>query len=292
MRRIAVPLSVVAVVLLGLFAAGRPNLGTVAQDDATAAHPVVGAWLLTDPAFPEEAPTLVQFHADGTYVQAEAEGGVGVGAWEATGERSVAVTFVEQFGGEEGVFTITIRAAGEVAADGQSFTATYTIELTLPDGTSAGEYGPGTVEATRIAVEPMGTPVGPLEDLFAQFEEAEGTPAAAAPAAVRIVSPAAGESVAGPDVAVAWEAPGLSIAPAAEATGPEDYHAHFIVDGAYAVVEGQPIPQQDGVVHTAANPATLPGLAPGEHTVQLVLGDPGHVPVPGLERPSVTFTVA
>lgn len=184
MRRISVLLSAVAVVLLGLFAAGRATLGTVAQDVTadTADHPVVGSWLLRDSAFPEEAPTLVQFHADGTYLQVEAEGGVGIGVWEATGERSAAVTFVEQFVGEDGgLFTITLRAAGEGDASGNSFTATYTVELTLPDGTSAGEYGPGTVTAERLSVEPMGTPVGPVEDLFAQFEEGaseEATPAA------------------------------------------------------------------------------------------------------------------
>ena len=178
MRRVPVPFVVVAVVLLGLVALGHPARGTVAQDDAaaTAAHPAVGAWLLSDPAFPDDPPTLVVFHADGTYVQADTED-VGVGAWEATGERSLAVTFVVQFSDEAGAtYAITIRATGEVDAGGDTFTATYTIELTMPDGTSAGEYGPGSVEGTRIAVEPMGTPVGPIEDLFAQFDEA--TPAA------------------------------------------------------------------------------------------------------------------
>ena len=87
------------------------------------------------------------------------------------------MTFVEQFLDEQGaVNTITIRAVGEVAAGGDTFTATYTIELTGPDGTSQGEYGPGTVEARRIAVEPMGTPVGTLEELFAQFEQATPAP--------------------------------------------------------------------------------------------------------------------
>jgi hypothetical protein len=35
------------------------------------------------------------------------------------------------------------------------------------------------VEATRIAIEPMGTPVGTLEELFARFQpgSAEATPA-------------------------------------------------------------------------------------------------------------------
>ena len=118
----------------------------------------------------------------------------------------------------------------------------------------------------------------------------DATPAAACP--IPIVSPAEGDEVAGPDVAVAWAAPGLQIVPAAQAQDADDYHAHFIVDGAYAVVEGVPIPQQDGVVHTAANPAVLTGLAPGEHTVQLVIGNPAHVPVPGLDRPTVAFTVS
>jgi hypothetical protein len=170
MVRLSVVVALVAVVAVVLVVAGRPGPGAVAQD-ATAGHPVVGSWFLTDPAFPDDPPSLAVFHADGVYLQADTDGTVGVGSWDATGERSLAVTFVQQFGDETGVFTVTIRAAGEVDAGGDTFTATYTIELTQPDGTSTGEYGPGTVTAERIAVEPMGTPVGPLEDLFGQFEE-------------------------------------------------------------------------------------------------------------------------
>ena len=185
MRRMPVLLSVVAVVLLGAVAAGRSTLGSSSQDATPAAalagHPNVGAWRLTDPAFPDDPPTLVHFHADGTYLQAEADGPVGEGSWEATGERAVAVTFVAQFGDEAGgVFTLTVRAVGEVDAGGDALAATYTAELALPDGTSQGEFGPGPVEATRIAVEPMGTPVGPLADLFGQF--GAGTPEAGTPA--------------------------------------------------------------------------------------------------------------
>ena len=90
---------------------------------------------------------------------------------------------------------------------------------------------------------------------------------------------------------IAWEAPGQTIVAAAEAQNPTDLHAHFIVDAAYEVVAGQPIPTQEGVLHTAANPATIEGLAPGEHTIQLVLADPGHVPVAGLARPTLTIFV-
>ena len=184
MRRMPVLLSVVAVVLLGAVAAGRSTLGSSSHDATPAAalagHPIVGAWRLTDPAFPDDPLTLVHFYADGTYLQAEADGPVGVGSWEATGERGVAMTFLAQFGDEAGgVFALTIRAAGEVDAGGDAFAGTYTAELALPDGTSRGEFEPGTVAATRMAVEPMGTPAGPIEALFGQFA---GSPAAGTPA--------------------------------------------------------------------------------------------------------------
>ena len=75
---------------------------------------------------------------------------------------------------EEGAFRI--RASIEVAADGQSFTASYTLELLDPaTGEGMGEYGPGTATGTRLMAEAPGTPVGSLEDLFSQFE---GTPEA------------------------------------------------------------------------------------------------------------------
>jgi hypothetical protein len=176
MRRMSVLLSVITVVLLGLFAIAYDPPGTTAQEatpGATAGHPFVGAWRMNNPAMPEEAPILVVLHADGTYVQTEADGSVGIGSWVATGERSVAVTFVEQVTvAQETTTTFTFRAIGQVSPTGDTFTGTYTVEMTGPDGVSQGEYGPGTVEATRVAVEPMGTPVGSLEDLFAQLEPA------------------------------------------------------------------------------------------------------------------------
>ena len=109
--------------------------------------------------------------------------------------------------------------------------------------------------------------------------------------AIRIVSPAESDEVTGRDVAIAWEAPGLTIVAAKDAKTEDELHAHFIVDGAAEVVEGAPLPAQCGVLHTAANPATLTNLPPGDHTVQLVIANPGHVPVEGLDRPSVSFTV-
>lgn len=60
----------------------------------------------------------------------------------------------------------TIRGDLEAAPDGQSWTASYTLELAGPDEMSSGEIGPGMAEATRIMVEPQGTPVGSFEDVF------------------------------------------------------------------------------------------------------------------------------
>jgi hypothetical protein len=69
---------------------------------------------------------------------------------------------------EEGVFagTFVVRASVEVDETGDAFVAQYTGEFVTPDGTETGEYGPGTATGTRIEVEPMGTPAGPLETLF------------------------------------------------------------------------------------------------------------------------------
>ena len=62
----------------------------------------------------------------------------------------------------------TIRTSIEVAEDGQSFAGTYTIEfpaaMAEAMGAPVGQLGPGEVTGQRIAVEPMGEPVGPLSE--------------------------------------------------------------------------------------------------------------------------------
>ena len=63
---------------------------------------------------------------------------------------------------------------------------------------------------------------------------AQSTPEATGP--IAITAPAEGDTVVGRQVAIGWEAPGLTIVPAAEAQEETDLHAHFIVDGAYEVV--------------------------------------------------------
>ena len=181
MRRISFGLALLAVMLAGIIAAAGGN-ATAAQDTATRDSPLVGTWLLdTEADNPDNAPDVARFSADGGYVQVDATGFPSLGVWEATGDGTGTLTIVSPGATEEGEFegTFMIRAAIEVDASGDAFTAQFTLEVVAPDGTSDGEYGPATATGTRIVPEAMGTPVGPIEDLFAQFEEGEiATPAA------------------------------------------------------------------------------------------------------------------
>ncbi|MDQ3656121.1 MAG: hypothetical protein M3457_13720 [Chloroflexota bacterium] len=173
MRRLLIPLSVMVVVLLGIVAA-RPSIGSVAQE-ATAAHPVIGAWVgdvdANDPANP---PTLLLFHDDGTFLQADPDGSNGVGAWEETGPNTASLTAIFHGLDETGAFggSVMVRAAVVVDASGNTLTAEYTLDFAGADGMSSGEMGPGMATAERIVVEEMGTPVAPME-----FDEAS-TPTA------------------------------------------------------------------------------------------------------------------
>ncbi len=160
------------VVLLGTLLVGAGRFVTAQDTDSTETmgHPLVGSWVLVIDS--GEQSSLARFSADGGYVQVDADG-AGLGAWEPTGDATgnLTFTFVDAEGGMG-----TIRASLEVAADGQTFTATYTFEFLDPaTGESTGQLGPGTAEGTRMAVEGPGTPAASFEDFFGEFE---GTPEA------------------------------------------------------------------------------------------------------------------
>jgi hypothetical protein len=148
----------------------------MAQDAATEDHLLVGTWIadtdLTDPANPQE--TFI-FTADGAFISVET-GDAALGTWAATGASTAILTLAEFEVDEEGnALAITIRATIEVGADGNSFTADYTLEVTGPDGTSTGEAGPAQASGSRLVAEAPGTPVMTLDELFGAFE---GTPEA------------------------------------------------------------------------------------------------------------------
>jgi hypothetical protein len=170
---------VMLAVVIGIAGLGLRTSATAQEATPTSmsGHPLVGTWLLdTNANDPANAPEVTIFTADGAYISVDAEGFPNHGVWEATGERTAGLTIVSP-GMEEEAFagTFLVRASIEVDESGDRFTAEYTGEFVAPDGTETGEYGPGTAIGTRIEVEEMGTPAGPIEVLF------EGGEAAATP---------------------------------------------------------------------------------------------------------------
>jgi hypothetical protein len=138
-------------------------------------HPLVGTWhLLVDLGDGDTScPNQVAFTDSGSYIEVDCEGAVAIGAWEPGGDRTAIMTTTTV--SPEGGFRV--RAAIEVAEDGQSFTAPFTFEVFDPaTGESMGEFGPGMATGTRLVAEAPGTPDGSIMDLFAMF--GEGTPEA------------------------------------------------------------------------------------------------------------------
>lgn len=108
------------------------------------------------------------------------------------------------------------------------------------------------------------------------FEGIERTPAPEG-ASVRIISPAEGAVVTSP-VRVVFGLSGMGVAPAGtlrENTG----HHHLLVDATELPNLGLPIPTDANHKHFGAGQTEVElELAPGKHTLQLLLGDHRHVP--------------
>jgi hypothetical protein len=105
-----------------------------------------------------------------------------------------------------------------------------------------------------------------------------------------IISPQDGETVTSP-VTVRFGLSGMGVAPASVAT-PNTGHHHLIVDAPTPPADA-PIPNDDQHIHFGGGQTeTTVTLAPGTHTLHLVLGDKDHVmPNPPLVSETVTITV-
>ncbi len=126
----------------------------------------------------------------------------------------------------------------------------------------------------------------------------EATPATAiartprpADARLYIISPQNGETVTSP-VTVRFGLAGMGVAPAGVAT-PNTGHHHLIVDSPAAAVRRSRSRRTSKHLHFGGGQTeTVLALAPGAHTLQLVLGDKDHVPhEPPLVSETVTITV-
>lgn len=111
-----------------------------------------------------------------------------------------------------------------------------------------------------------------------------------ADAKLYIISPTNGETVSSP-VTVRFGLAGMGVAPAGVAT-PNTGHHHLIIDSPLPSLD-LPLPKDDKHIHFGGGQTeTQLTLAPGQHTLQLVLGDKDHVPhQPPLVSEPVTITV-
>ncbi len=139
-----------------------------------ATHPLVGSWRVTVriPAADVEGVNLATCGADGTMIVAfpspvPAAPGQGhriefytpaIGSWLASGERGATMTFVSLATDENGAALGSHTVSAEVTVDaaGGSWTGPFQITAAGPAGEAQGSVE-GTVSATRIVAQPVGT---------------------------------------------------------------------------------------------------------------------------------------
>ena len=120
---------------------------------------------------------------------------------------------------------------------------------------------------------------------------AEGRQASSQGAEVYLITPQDGETVSNP-VTVVFGLKGMGVAPVGtlkENTG----HHHLLIDAKKLPSLDQPIPMDDHHKHFGGGQTeTSLTLAPGRHTLQLLLGDLTHIPhQPPVVSKKITITV-
>jgi hypothetical protein len=103
-------------------------------------------------------------------------------------------------------------------------------------------------------------------------------PRTASPAGAKLyfITPTNGETVSG-KLTVRFGLAGMGVAPAGTAAADTGHH-HLIVDAPLPALN-LPIPKDDKHVHFGGGQTeTTIALAPGQHTLQLLLADANHIP--------------
>lgn len=124
---------------------------------------------------------------------------------------------------------------------------------------------------------------------LAAFAQAPRTPAPQG-TELYIIAPADNATVTGP-VTVRFGLKGMGVAPAGIQL-PDTGHHHLLVDAEVPPLD-KPIPADANHVHFGKGQTeTTLNLAPGKHTLQLLLGDHLHVPhQPAVMSQKITITV-
>lgn len=125
--------------------------------------------------------------------------------------------------------------------------------------------------------------LGPVSPAAGQSPSAEGAQA-------YIISPADGETVSNP-VTIVFGLKGMGVAPAGTDKAHTGHH-HLLIDQELPAMD-QPLPASAQLIHFGGGQTqTTVELAPGEHTLQLVLGDKNHLPHdPPVVSARITITV-
>ena len=133
----------------------------------------------------------------------------------------------------------------------------------------------------------LSTPVS-----HAQDPAAPPRTAAPAGATVYFLAPANGATVTSP-FTVRFGLRGMGVAPAG-VQAPNTGHHHLLIDVETPPPEGLPLPADEHVRHFGLGQTeTELTLPPGQHTLQLVLGDALHIPhQPPVRSEKITITVA
>ena len=143
-----------------------------------------------------------------------------------------------------------------------------------------------------LPVRPARIPAALALVLLAMAAAAAELPRQPAPenAAVYFISPADGAAVSSP-VMVKFGLRGMGVAPAG-LDHPNTGHHHLLIDSP-EVDMGQPLPKTDQIRHFGGGQTeTALELAPGTHTLQLLLGDYLHIPHdPPVASAAITVTV-
>lgn len=155
---------------------------------------------------------------------------------------------------------------------------------------------PGVVHATESPIRIAGLPVG--EHRFVVVL-GDGTHRRIgdrrAEVAVKLLGPSVDASAPasigpGQAVTVTIMVQGVALAAADPSAPPGTGHLHVLVDAGLPPA-GRSIPKGPGIIHTTQTSVVLPGLAAGEHTIWVVLGDGRHVPFAPLVADKVVVTV-
>jgi hypothetical protein len=108
--------------------------------------------------------------------------------------------------------------------------------------------------------------------------------AAPRPAGVSLmfIAPTVGETVSAGPVTVSVGYSGPALVPAANATKLDDYHLHYFLDVDPTPYIGTTVPVPLGdprIVHTAATTVTFDNVAPGTHTLAVMMSGSNHISV-------------